>query len=163
MQIPVDMPTIIVMVEQDQRQIDSASRAFREIWFNVVLHNINTVEGAIDYLFRKGRGSKSLPNPDLVILGATIPVTDAIHLLSVTRKSRKLQQLPVIAMTAQENVNHGNIAEKLGVALVVPLDQIESQMRRISEIMIDYWFEGPTPMTNRHQEAATADRDPDRR
>ena len=145
MQIPIDMPTIILMVEQSRVQIDSTLAAFREIWFDVYVQNVDTVDQAIDYLFRKGRGTEEYPYPDLVILGALTPVTDAIHLLSITRKSQKLQYLPVVAMTGLDKANHHSLAEKLGVALVMPKSQIATQARLISEIMIDYWFESAIP------------------
>ena len=48
MQIPIDMPTIILMVEQNRVQIDSTLAAFREIWFDVYVQNVDTVDQAID-------------------------------------------------------------------------------------------------------------------
>ena len=148
MQIPIDMPTIILMVEQNRHEVDSTLAAFREIWFDVYVQNVDTVDQAIEYLFRKGRGTEEHPYPDLVILGALTPVTDATHLLSITRKSRKLQYLPVVAMTCLDKANHQNLAEKLGVALVMPKSQMATQARLISEIMIDYWFESSIPAKN---------------
>lgn len=142
MQNPIDMAMIILMIEQDQHQIDTTCAAIQEIWHDVLVHKIDTVDEAIDYMFRKGCGSETLPDPDLVILGALTPVIDAIHLVSVTRKSRKLERLPIVAMTIREQVNCRDFAQKLGVDLVVPQSQIEIQMRKISKIMVEYWFEG---------------------
>ena len=143
---PTDMPTIILMIEQDQHQIDRMYAALKEIWCNVHVHKIDSVGKAIDYLFRKGRESETLTDPDLVILGALTPATEVIHILSVIRKSQKLQNLPVVAMTVLEQVNYKNIAERLGVALVLPQSQIKNQTQMISSVMIDCWFEGGVPI-----------------
>lgn len=124
----------ILIVEDDQVDVMTIKRAFKEIHMsNPIAHKENGEE-ALEYLRDPGQ-----PKPCIILLDLNMPVMNGFEFLSQVKQDEQLKRFPVIVLTTSEEQQDKLNSFNLGVAgyMAKPVDY-----RQFVEVMrsIDlYW------------------------
>jgi CheY-like chemotaxis protein len=130
----------ILLVEDDQVDAMTVTRAFKEIHVtNPIVHRENG-EDALNYL-------EEDPNdrPCLILLDLNMPIMNGIEFLQVVKDDERFRNIPVVVLTTsdeqQDKVNSFNCSVAGYVSKPVDYRQFVEVMRTID----DYWTMGEMP------------------
>jgi CheY-like chemotaxis protein len=124
----------LLIVEDDQVDVMTIKRAFKEIHVgNPIVHKENGEE-ALAYLH-----DPSQPKPCIILLDLNMPVMNGFEFLALIKQDKELKRFPVIVLTTSEEQQDKLNSFNLGVAgyMAKPVDY-----RQFVEVMrsIDlYW------------------------
>ena len=117
---------VILLVEDREDDIFLIRKAFREANLINPIHVVTDGEQAIAYLMGGAQFSNrsEYPLPDIVLLDLKMPRVDGFEVLSWIRKQPGTRGLPVVVLTASEEIRDMNRAYQLGANsfLVKPMD-----------------------------------------
>ena len=135
-----DEQTILLAEDRDD-DIILIRRAFKEGGITTSITVVRDGEEAISYLSGIGRFSNRAlyPIPFLFLLDLTLPVTDGFEVLRWLRSQPQFKHLPVIVLTASDQIRDVNEAYRLGAHsfLVKSLDFHNAVA--LAEAMSQYW------------------------
>ena len=124
----------LLLVEDDQVDVMTIKRAFKEIHVVNPISHVENGEEALAYL-----RDPSKERPCLILLDLNMPVMNGIEFLQVIKQDENLKRIPVIVLTTSEEQQDKLSSFNLGVAgyMAKPVDY-----RQFVEVMrsIDmYW------------------------
>ncbi|MGV3742394.1 MAG: response regulator [Burkholderiaceae bacterium] len=124
----------LLLVEDDQVDVMTIKRAFKEIHVVNPISHVENGEEALAYLRDAGN-----EKPCLILLHLNMPVMNGIEFLQVVKQDENLKRIPVIVLTTSEEQQDKLSSFNLGVAgyMAKPVDY-----RQFVEVMrsIDmYW------------------------
>jgi CheY-like chemotaxis protein len=124
----------LLLVEDDQVDVMTIKRAFKEIHVVNPIAHVENGEEALAHLRDPGK-----EKPCLILLDLNMPVMNGIELLQVIKQDENLKRIPVIVLTTSEEQQDKLSSFNLGVAgyMAKPVDY-----RQFVEVMrsIDmYW------------------------
>ena len=126
--------TPILLVEDDQVDIMTVTRALKEIHVTNPVVNLENGAEALKYL----RAPKSV-KPCIILLDLNMPVMNGIEFLQVAKHDDRLKRIPVVVLTTSEEQQDKVNSFDLGVAgyMAKPVDyrQFVEVMRTIDA----YW------------------------
>jgi CheY-like chemotaxis protein len=109
----------ILVVEDDQVDFMTITRAMKEIHVSNPLVHVENGEAALEYL----RDSLN-PKPCIVLLDLNMPVMNGIEFLQIVKQDPELKRFPVIVLTTSEEQQDKINSFNLGVAgyMAKPVD-----------------------------------------
>jgi len=117
----------ILMIEDNEPDRVLVKESFDNCtYYNVDLDYADDATEALDYL--------SKVTPDLILLDLNLPKVSGFDLLEELKKDKKYKEIPVIVLTASNNVQYVKMAYKLyaNSYITKPID---------AENFLRYWFE----------------------
>jgi len=131
----------ILLVEDDQVDIMTVSRAMREIHVTNPVVSLENGEDALDYL----RDPDSTV-PCIILLDLNMPIMNGIEFLQVVKHDARLKRIPVVVLTTSREQQDKLDSFDLGVAgyMAKPVDyrQFVEVMRTIDA----YWTISEMPI-----------------
>lgn len=96
-------PLDILLVEDNPDHAGLVMRSFEDHRTANVIHHVHDGDGALDYLFRRGRYNdpRKSPRPNVVLLDLRIPKTDGLEVLRQIKTS-ELKKIPVVVLTTSD-------------------------------------------------------------
>ncbi len=82
-----------------------------------IVHRLTMVRDgaeAMAFLRREGVFARA-PRPDLILLDLLLPKIDGLSILAMVKDDSELRAIPVVVLTASDEVDHRNQCEALGV------------------------------------------------
>jgi len=130
----------ILLVEDDQVDTMTVTRALKEIHVTNKLMHVENGEEALDYL-----QDSTSDKPCIMLLDLNMPIMNGIELLKVVKNDQQLKRIPVVVLTTSEEQQDKVNSFNLGIAgyMTKPVDY-----RKFVEIMrsIDaYWTMSEMP------------------
>ncbi|SEP44201.1 response regulator [Nitrosovibrio sp. Nv6] len=124
----------ILLVEDDQVDTMTVTRALKEIHVTNKLVHVENGEEALDYL-----QDSTSDKPCIMLLDLNMPIMNGIELLKVVKNDQQLKRIPVVVLTTSEEQQDKVNSFNLGIAgyMTKPVDY-----QKFVEIMrsIDaYW------------------------
>ena len=124
----------VLLVEDDQVDAMSVTRAFNEIQLTNQLIHVENGEEALDYL--RGHANDTLC---IILLDLNMPIMNGIEFLQVVKRDDHLKRIPVVVLTTSEEQQDKVNSFNMGVAgyMTKPVDyrQFVEVMRSIDA----YW------------------------
>jgi two-component system response regulator len=107
----------ILMVEDNPDDAELALQAFRKARINNPIQVVGDGEGALDYLFCKGRfaGRKPEDQPQLVLLDLQLPKISGLEVLRRLKAEKQTRLIPVVILTVSRDVDDIQECRRLGV------------------------------------------------
>lgn len=129
----------LLVVEDDQLDVMTLQRAFREVEIPNALHVSRNGEEALAYLHDTGNR-----RPSLIFLDLNMPRMNGIEVLQSIKHDPRLRQIPVIILTTSNHDRDKQACFSLSVAgyFVKPMDY--HQFVDTVRIIRDYWFTSET-------------------
>ena len=144
----------VLLVEDDQVDAMSVTRAFNEIQVTNQLVHVENGEEALDYLYRRGPfTTRSNENPAVLLLDLKLPKVDGLEVLQQIKSDEKLRMIPVVVLTSSREERDMVASYKLGVnAYVVKPVDFHEFVNAIKELGI-FWavINEPPPGSIRKQ------------
>lgn len=124
----------ILLIEDDDVDILSLKRAFRELTISNPLKSVTNGEDALSYLINKNNEL-----PGLIILDMNMPRMNGIELLKQLKSSPVFKLIPVIILTTSSNSSDVKNAYESQVAgyMIKPIDFDE--FKRMILHIYNYW------------------------
>jgi CheY-like chemotaxis protein len=109
----------ILVVEDDEVDVMTIQRAFREIQVANPVVNMEHGEAALAYL-----GDPAAERPCIILLDINMPVMNGLEFLHVVKNDEQLRRVPIIVLTTSEEEQDKARSFSLGVAgyMVKPVD-----------------------------------------
>jgi len=106
----------ILMVEDNPDDAELALRAFREARINNSIQVVGDGEGALDYLFCKGRfaGRRIEDQPQLVLLDLHLPKMSGLEVLRRLKAEKQTRLIPVVVLTVSGEAYDISECRRLG-------------------------------------------------
>jgi two-component system response regulator len=106
----------ILMVEDNQDDADLALRAFKKASINNFVQVVGDGEGALDYIFCKGRFAdrKNKDLPQLVLLDLQLPKMGGLEVLRRLKAGKRTRQIPVVILTVSRDAYDVSECRRLG-------------------------------------------------
>lgn len=92
----------ILLVEDDQVDVMTVKRAFREAKITNLLFVVGNGEEALNFLRHGGAYAKPdnpAPRPGIILLDLNMPVMDGIEFLKIVKNDDDLKRIPVVVLT----------------------------------------------------------------
>jgi len=125
---------VIMLVEDDDVDILSTKRAFKELAIPNPLIVTKNGEEALEYLNRK-----SITLPGIIILDLNMPKMNGIEFLKELKSRQNLNMIPVIVLTTSSN--HQDIERsfenQVAGYLIKPMDF--NNFKEYIQKIVDYW------------------------
>jgi CheY-like chemotaxis protein len=118
---------IILLVEDDELDVISVKRSFRNLGDEYELH---TAYNGIEALSLMNEIEPRL-KPDVILLDLNMPKMNGIEFLKIIRKDENLRQLKVFVMTTSADIRDREEAEALGISgyIIKPLNYTDNSKR----------------------------------
>lgn len=132
----------VVLVEDNDADVETVSRAVERLDFNVDLHIIRDGVSARDQLLTTGgtTPSGSVLRPDLIVLDLNLPGVDGREFLRDFNRIPKSQQAPLVVLTTSKKREDVFWAYEHGAsAYVIKPGDIEAFIDRIQSLC-RYWL-----------------------
>lgn len=112
-------PLLILLVEDDQMDVMTILRAFKEAGVSNSLHIAPDGEEAISYL-----EDASHPAPRLILLDLNMPRMSGLEFLRIAKGDSKWRSIPVVVLTTSDQLSDRQQCYDLSVAgyIVKPMD-----------------------------------------
>jgi CheY-like chemotaxis protein len=135
----VGRPMEILLVEDD---LDDAGMTIEALRTGEVPCRISLVcdgEEALEFLFQRGKFRRA-PRPDLILLDLQLPKLDGREVLLKVRADEKLQNIPVVVLTAsvphREILQRENLAVESYLSKPCDLDEFSRVVKSLRKYML---------------------------
>jgi len=116
----------ILLVEDDPRDVEFTQAAFKAAKLANPVEVVNDGAAALDLLLQKATNPKNEPRPlpQLVLLDLHLPKIHGLDVLKRIKAERRLQQVPIVVLTASRSDRDIHEAMRLGANayLIKPVD-----------------------------------------
>jgi two-component system, chemotaxis family, response regulator Rcp1 len=132
-------PTIILLAEDNDNDVELTKLGFRRAKFAVDLHHVGNGEECLAFLRREGAYADA-PTPDIVLLDLNMPRMDGIEVLREINKDERLAHHVVVVLTssdADEDVLR-SYQLRCSSYLVKPINF--DGFAKMIQSLGDYWF-----------------------
>jgi two-component system response regulator len=132
-------PTIILLAEDNDNDVELTKLGFRRAKFAVDIHHVANGEDCLAFLRKEGAYADA-PTPDIVLLDLNMPRMDGIQVLQEMNKDERLVHHVVVVLTssnADEDVLR-SYQLRCSSYLVKPIN-FEGFAKMIQSLG-DYWF-----------------------
>jgi CheY-like chemotaxis protein len=89
----------ILLVEDNPADVRLAQETLKDYKLQNTLHVVHDGESALAFLRRQGKFANAVV-PDMVLLDLALPKIDGMEVLEQIRRDERLQDLPVVILTA---------------------------------------------------------------
>lgn len=133
---------LVLLIEDSENDIELVKRSFERVGFGHPLAVVRSVEQAKAYL--EGRliysNRTQFPIPALILLDLKMPAEDGFDFLAWIRGRPEFKSIPVVALTASDQMKDVNRAYQLGANsfLVKPHDF--ENFVETSRLLQQYWL-----------------------
>lgn len=133
----------ILIVEDDQVDVLTLKRAFRDLAINNRMEVMGNGEAALGYL--NNHKSKL---PGLIILDLNMPVMGGLEFLKEVKKDDSLKAIPIVVLTTSRDDTDKLESFRRGIAgyMVKPVDY--NQFLTLVRTIETYWSASETPFPN---------------
>ncbi|MEO8039551.1 MAG: response regulator [Betaproteobacteria bacterium] len=145
-----DQKPTVLLVEDDPAHAEIVRRNFTSIGIPHRMDHVWDGEAALDYLMHRGSfgNGDSPPRPDLVLLDLRLPRLGGLGVLAAIKSDKRLESIPVVALTTSKAFDDLEQAYRLGVNsyLVKPLERnaFEALLTSLGYYWLQ-WNEQPHP------------------
>jgi two-component system response regulator len=132
-------PIEILLVDDSESDVLLARMALEQGRLANTLHVVETGDGALDFVWRRGVYSDATV-PDLILLDLNLPGIDGREVLAEIKAAEQLKRIPVVVMTSSSTDK--DILESYGlhansyVTKPVDFPQFATAIQKVT----DYWF-----------------------
>lgn len=118
---------IILLVEDDQLDVISVQRSFKNLESDYELHTAYNGIEALALL----RDKKPKLSPDVILLDLNMPKMNGIEFLKIIRNDAQLQHIEVFIMTTSAETSDHEATQKLGISgyIIKPLNYSDNSRR----------------------------------
>ncbi len=136
----MDEKQIILLVEDDEVDIKSVKRAFKDINIKNPLTTKNNGEEALEYLRKENNKL-----PGLILLDLKMPRMNGLEFLKIVKKEDKLKSIPIIALTTSNENKDKTESFNLGVSgyMIKPVNYRD--FVEVIRIIKTYWTLSESP------------------
>jgi len=132
-------PILILLVEDNPRDVQLAEEALKESKLHVELSVTNDGEEALKYLYKKEEYAEAR-TPDLILLDLNLPKVDGREVLKEVKSDPSLKSIPVVVLTtstAEEDILKSyNLHANCYITKPVDFDKFIEVVQYIHE----FWF-----------------------
>jgi len=130
----------ILLVEDDQVDVMTVKRAFKELGINNPVHHAANGEEALTFL----RGQKNQP-PCIILLDLNMPIMNGIEFLKEAKQDETLKMIPVVVLTTSQGDIDKVESFKNGVAgyMIKPVDY--NKFLDLVGVVKSYWSTSELP------------------
>lgn len=95
---------VILMVDDDEEDIYSVQRSFREVKRIGAFHAVHDGDELFEYLEQRGRYAvaEESPRPDVILLDINLPRVSGIDVLAQLRCDRRFRDLTIVVLTTSD-------------------------------------------------------------
>jgi CheY-like chemotaxis protein len=133
---------VILLAEDRADDVVLVRKAFHDAYIDYPIKTVSDGEELMAYLQGEGKFAdrKEFPIPSVLLLDLKMPRKDGFEVLRWLRAQPKFRDLPVIVLTASENIRDANAAYQLGANsfLVKPMDFIN--FVQMARVINSYWL-----------------------
>ena len=117
---------VILHAEDEPAHAAIVRKALQLSVANVQLRQVDDGMEALDYLYHRGsyQDLAVSPRPDLILLDLRMPYVSGLEVLTIVKKDRQLQTVPVVVLTTSNDEEDRSQARACGVDgyLTKPVD-----------------------------------------
>jgi CheY-like chemotaxis protein len=119
--------SIILLVEDDELDVISVKRSFRDLENDCELH---TAYNGIEAL-KLIRDNTPQLKPDIILLDLNMPKMNGIEFLKIIRNDKDLKHIKVFVMTTSADIHDREQADELGISgyIIKPLNYNDNTKR----------------------------------
>ena len=149
--------SVILVVEDRADDIFIILRSFGQAGLTNPVQVVRSGEEAIAYLRGEGKFVKraEYPLPSLVLLDLKLPGIDGFEVLTWIRQQQEIRGLPVVVLTASDQMRDVNRAYQLGANSFFVKELDFSGTVNFSKLLQDFWLKwAQMPQTSRPEPKA---------
>lgn len=147
MNMNLNQPGHILLIEDDENDILLMERAFLKAKLNTNINIIRDGDAAVEYLDRCIVENQADGNslPWLILLDLKLPRRSGLEVLAWIRQHHQLKVIPIVVLTASSESKDIQRAYELHVNsyLIKPINF--KDLVQMAELIKSYWFEVNTP------------------
>lgn len=136
-------PVIVLMVDDDDADVYSAKRAFREGKIVNDFRHVSDADGLFDYLDRMGDGPGSVPypRPHVILLDINMPGLSGLEVLKTLKQNELYRSIPVVVLTTSDEEHDVSESYALGASSYITKPVSVEGMMNMAQRFEEYWFQ----------------------
>lgn len=141
--VPDAEPVVVLMVDDDDADVYSTKRAFREGRIANDFRRVSDANGLMDYLNQLETSSPKgvYPRPHIVLLDINLPGLSGLEILKLLKSNKDYRSIPVVMLTTSDEERDVVESYELGASSYITKPVSAQGMLEIAKRFEGYWFQ----------------------